>query len=84
MDPKSGKPTRIFNPLAIWTNFALKSGTAMLDAAQAAVARRKVPKVAVIPAEEATPRKAARGQPSRGKARTARKSAASRARRRGR
>jgi hypothetical protein len=32
MDPKSGKPMRIFNPLTIWTDIALKSGAAMLDA----------------------------------------------------
>jgi len=84
MDPKSGKPLRLFNPFSIWTNFALKSGEAMLDAAQAIVARGKTPKVAVIHAEDAPRRKAARGKTSRATATKARKSASSRAKRRGR
>ena len=91
MDPKSARPLRIFNPLSIWTDFALKSGGAMLTAAQAAVAR-KVPKVAVIRDADAQPpkkSKAARAKaPKAAKARTARKtarkSASSRAKRRGR
>ena len=83
MEPKSGKPLRLFNPLSIWTDFALKSGEAMLTAAQAAVAR-KVPKVAVIPTEDAPPPKAASPKASKAKARTARKNAPSRAKRRGR
>lgn len=59
MDPKSGKRPRIFNPLSIWTDIALRSGAAMLDAAQAAVARPKVPKIAVIPnADAPAPKKA--------------------------
>lgn len=85
MEPKSGKPLRLFNPLSIWTDFALKSGEAMLTAAQAAVARPKVPKVAVIHTEDAPPpKKAARAKTSKAKAKTARKTASSRARRRGR
>ena len=60
----------LFNPFAIWTNFALKSGEAMLTAAQAAVAQRKAPTVAVLPTEDPPPPKVAR------------KKAASRARRR--
>jgi hypothetical protein len=49
MDPKSGKPLRLFvNPFALWTEFALKSGEAMLASAQASVARGRTPKVAVI------------------------------------
>jgi hypothetical protein len=86
MDPKSGKPVRLFNPLAIW----LKSGEALLTAAQAAVARRAVaptvPKVAVIHSADAPPRKKAarRKASSKAKPRKARKSASSRARRRGR
>jgi hypothetical protein len=85
MDPKSGKPLRLFNPFSIW----LKSGEAMLAAAQAAVARPKVPKVAVIPDEDAPPRKAAPAKKaarakSGAKARKARKNASSRAKRRGR
>jgi len=83
MDPKPGKAFRFFNPFAIWTDFALRSGEAMLDAAQAAVARPKVPKVAVLPSVEAPPPKAAPAKLSKS-ARKARKNAASRARRRGR
>jgi len=80
MHPKSGKPLRLFNPFSIW----LKSGEAMLAAAQAAVARPKTPKVAVIPNEDAPPpRKAARAKPG-AKAKKARKSASSRAKHRGR
>lgn len=91
MDPKSGKPLRLFNPLSIWTNLALKSGEAMLTAAQAAVARPKVPTVAVIHAADApAPKKskAARAKvskaASKAKPRKARRNATSRARRRGR
>ena len=85
MGPKSGKPLRLFNPFSIWTNFALKSGEAMLDAAQAMVARGKTPKVGVIHAEDAPRRKAARGKTSKAnKATKARKSASSRGKRRGR
>jgi hypothetical protein len=83
MQPKSGKPLRLFNPLSIWTEFALKSGGAMLEAAQAAVARPKAPKVAVIPTADAPPRKAAPTKMSKS-ARKARKNASSRAKRRGR
>ena len=83
MEPKSGKPSGFFNPLAIWTDFALKSGEAMLDAAQAAVARPKVPKVAVLPGDDAPPRKAAPAKLSKS-ARKARKNASSRVRPRGR
>ena len=81
MDPKakSGKPLRLFNPFSIW----LKSGEAMLAAAQAAVARPKAPKVAVIRNEDAPPPKAARAK-SGAKAKKARKNASSRARRRAR
>ena len=83
MDPKSGKPLRLFNPFSIW----LKSGEAMLAAAQAAVARPKAPKVGVIRDKDApSPKKskAARAKTSKAKAKTARKSASSRAKRRGR
>ena len=83
MDPKAGKPLRIFNPLTIWTDIALKSGTAMLDAAQAAVARPKAPKVAVLPDADAPPRKSAPTKLSKS-ARKARKNASSRVRPRGR
>jgi hypothetical protein len=46
------------NPFTIWTNFALKSGEAMLEAAEAATARREVaqplpPPVAEIPDADA-------------------------------
>lgn len=89
MDPKSAKPLRLFNPLSIWTDFALKSGEAMLAAAQAAVARPKPPKVAVIHAADAPPRakppRAKAGRKAKRKnARSAGKSAASRARRQAR
>ena len=84
MQPKSGKPLRLFNPLAIWTDFALKSGGAMLEAAQAAVARPKAPKVAVIHAADAPPRAKAGRKAKRKNAKRAGKSASSRARRRGR
>ena len=80
MDPKSGKPLRLFNPFSIW----LKSGEAMLAAAQAAVTRPKAPKVAVIPNEDAPPRRKAARAKSGAKAKKARKNASSRARRRGR
>ena len=86
MNPKSGKPLRLFNPLSIW----LKSGEALLTAAQAAVARPAVappvPKVAVIHGADAPPRKKAarRKTSSKAKSRKARKTASSRARRRDR
>jgi hypothetical protein len=49
MDPKSGKSLRLFvNPFSIWTDYALKSGEAMLASAEAAVARPTA-KVAVLP-----------------------------------
>lgn len=80
MHPKSGKPLRLFNPFSIW----LKSGEAMLAAAQAAVTRPKAPKVAVIPNEDAPPRRKAARAKSGAKAKKARKNASSRARRRGR
>jgi hypothetical protein len=80
MHPKSGKPLRLFNPFSIW----LKSGEAMLAAAQAAVARPKAPKVAVIPDQDAPPRRKAARAKSGAKAKKARKNASSRARRRGR
>ena len=83
MNPKSDKPLRLFNPLALWTDIALKSGEAMLDAAQAAITRPKTPKVAVIPTQDAPPPKAAAAPLSKS-ARKARKNASSRARRRGR
>ena len=79
MDPKSGKPLRLFNPFSIW----LKSGEALLDAAQAAVAQSKAPEIAVIPAADAPPRKAAPTKMSKS-ARKARKNASSRVRPRGR
>lgn len=83
MNPKSEKPLRLFNPFSIWTDIALKSGTAMLEAAQAAVTSAKSPKVAVLPDADAQPRQAT-GKKRRASARSAKKSASSRARRRGR
>ena len=70
MDPKSGKPLRLFNPLAIWTHFAAKSGEVMLESAQAAVAQAKALKVAVIPNADAPPPKALRTKPPRAKVRS--------------
>ena len=67
MDPKQGKPSRLFNPFAIWTDFALRSGQAMLERTQAAVARVP-PKVAVIPSADAPPPKALRAKSLRRKA----------------
>jgi hypothetical protein len=86
MDPKSGKSPRLFNPLSIWTDFALKSGAALLTAAQAAITRpTKPPKVAVIHSADApSPRARAGRKAKRKSAKSAGKSAASRARRRGR
>lgn len=82
MDPKSGKSVRMFNPFAIWTEIALKSGTAMLEAAQAAVTQSKAPRVAVLPDADAPAQKPA---PKLSKsARKARKNASSRVRRRSR
>ena len=83
MNPESDKPLRLFNPLSLWTDFALKSGGAMLEAAQAAIARPKAPRVAVIPTEDASPPKAAPARLSKS-ARKARKNASSRVRPRGR
>jgi len=83
MDPKAGKPLRIFNPLALWTDIALKSGTAMLEAAQAAVTRPNAPKVAVLRDADAPAPKSAPTKLSKS-ARKARKNASSRVRRRGR
>jgi hypothetical protein len=72
MQPKSGKPLRLFiNPFTIWTNFALKTGESMLASAHAAAARANTPKVAVIPTAEPV-RKAARAK-VRGKAKAKRR-----------
>ena len=86
MNPKSAKPLRLFNPFSVWTDIALKSGTAMLEAAQAAVTSTKSPKVAVLPAADAPSSKTLRGagKKRRANAKSATKSASSRARRRGR
>lgn len=70
MNPKSGKPLRLFvlNPFAMWADLAVKSGEAMLASTQAAIARANAPKVAVLPAADAPPRKASqRSKPSRAK-----------------
>ena len=83
MDPKSGKSVRIFNPFAIWTDIALKSGTAMLEAAQAAVTQSKAPRVAILPDADAPAPKRAPTKLSKS-ARKARKNASSRVRPRGR
>ena len=40
------------NPFAIWTNFALKSGEAMLEAAEAAIARPQASQPAAPPVVE--------------------------------
>ena len=68
MHPKSGKPVRLFvNPFSIWTDFALKSGEAMLTSAIAAVARPKAPKVGVIHEAKAAPKAKAKGKKRRAK-----------------
>ena len=88
MNPKSEKPLRLFNPFSIWTDIALKSGTAMLEAAQAAVTSAKSANVAVavLPEADAPSLKPAQGaaKKRRASAKSAKKSASSRARRRGR
>jgi hypothetical protein len=86
MNPKSEKPLRLFNPFSIWTDIALKSGTAMLEAAQAAVTNAKSPNVAVLPEADAPSLKPPQGaaKKRRASAKSAKKSASSRARRRGR
>lgn len=86
MNPKSSKPLRLFNPFSIWTDIALKSGTAMLDAAEAAVTRSKPPKVAVLPDADAPSSNARQATPKkrRVRAKSSKKTASSRARRRGR
>ena len=66
MNPKSEKPLRLFSPFSIWTDIALKSGTAMLEAAQAAVTSAKSPNVAVLPEADAPSLKPPRGQPRSG------------------
>ena len=83
MNPKSEKPLRLFNPFSIWTDIALKSGTAMLEAAQAAVSGAKSPKVAVLPDDDAAPQsKPRRAAGKKRRAKSAKKSASSRSRRR--
>jgi hypothetical protein len=67
MRPKQGKPLRLFNPFAIWTDIALRSGEAMLASTQAAVTRI-APKVAVIPSGDAPPPNALRAKAPRRKA----------------
>jgi len=59
MDPKSGKPLRLFvNPFTIWTNLALKTGEAMLASAHAVASEATARKVAVIPTADAPALKA--------------------------
>ena len=52
----------LVNPFAIWTNFALQSGEAMLEAAEAAIARSEgappAPSVVEIDDSDAPPPKA--------------------------
>ena len=86
MNPKSEKPLRLFNPFSIWTDIALKSGTAMLEAAQAAVTSAKSANVAVLPEADPPSLKPpqAAAKKRRASAKSAKKSASSRARRRGR
>ena len=86
MDPKSAKPLRLFNPFSIWTDIALKSGTAMLEAAEAAVTGAKSPKVTVLPEVDTSPSKPPRAasRKRRASAKSSKKSASSGARRRGR
>jgi len=61
-------PPHLFvNPFSIWSDFALKSGEAMLEAAQTAVARPAVPRptsprVAVIHEERPAPKAKAKGK----------------------
>jgi hypothetical protein len=82
MNPKSEKPLRLFNPFSIWTDIALKSGTAMLEAAQAAVTSAKSPKVAVLPEADAPSSKPRQAAGKKRRAKSAKKSASSRSRRR--
>jgi hypothetical protein len=71
MDPKSGKPLRLFvNPFAIWAHLAARSGEVMLESAQAAVAQAKALKVGVIPNADEPPRKALRTKAPRAKVRS--------------
>lgn len=59
MDPKSGKPLRMFvNPFAIWTNLAFKTGEAIVASAHAVAVRANARKVAVIPTADVPPPKA--------------------------
>jgi hypothetical protein len=52
MDTKPDRPLRLFvNPVAIWTDLALKTGQVLLASAQAAVQSRA--RVAVIPPADA-------------------------------
>ena len=54
MDPKSGKPLRLFvNPFAIWTDLALKTGEAMLASAHAVASEAAARRIAVIPTADA-------------------------------
>lgn len=74
MNPKSGKPLRLFvNPFAVWTGLAFKTGEAMLASAHAAAARKDAPRVAVLPAADAPPKvqasKKTRAKPARAKVR---------------
>lgn len=51
-----GTARRLFvNPLAVWSNLAIKTGEAMLASAHAAAARTNALRVAVIPTADAPP-----------------------------
>ena len=57
MDPKSGKPLRLFvNPFAIWADLAVKAGEAMLASSQAVASEAAARKIAVIPTADAPAR----------------------------
>jgi hypothetical protein len=81
MDPKSDKPLRLFvNPLALWTEFALKTGQAMWASAAQAARSNTAPKVAVIPTLDApVPKARQAATPSKRQASKAARSKAPRA-----
>lgn len=75
MPSKPEKPLRLFvNPLAVWSNLALKAGEAMLASAHAAASRTNALRVAVLPTadvpQKAQAPKKARANPARAKARS--------------
>ncbi|HVL35036.1 MAG TPA: hypothetical protein VM489_05120 [Burkholderiales bacterium] len=82
MEPQSEKPLRLFvNPLAVWTELALKTGEMLVATVHAAAVRANdtnAPRVAVLPTADAPPRRKSRKAESRGSSSRRRKRRAKR------